>query len=283
RLSDEARNDPAAIKQIPVETLSGPIVPLGLLADVQEAKGPNIINRENVQRRIVIQANVAGQDLVSTVEKLQAEIKNKVQLPQGYFITYGGQFESQASASKLIAGLSLFSIAGMFMVLFTYFKSANLALQIMASIPLAFIGAVAGVWLTGGVFSIATMVGFVTLTGIAARNGIMMVAHYLHLMQYEGEKFDLHMIYRGTQERLIPVLMTASTASLALIPLILSADQPGRELLHPVAVVIFSGLFSSTLLDLAVRPLVFWKFGRKPVEKLLPQAFQASQQGENNV
>lgn len=274
RLTDEARNDPDAIKQIPVETINGPVVPLGLLADVQEAKGPNIINRENVQRRIVIQANVAGADLVSTVQKVQAEIKNKVRLPQGYFVTYGGQFESQASASKLIAGLSLFSIAGMFLVLFSHFKSANLALQIMVSIPLAFIGAVAGVWMTGGVFSIATMVGFVTLTGIAARNGIMMVAHYLHLMEHEGEKFDLQMIYRGTQERLIPVLMTASTASLALIPLILSADQPGRELLHPVAVVIFSGLFSSTLLDLTVRPLVFWKFGRKPVSKLLPQAFQ---------
>ena len=158
------------------------------------------------------------------------------------------------------------------MVLFVHFKSGNLALQVMASIPLAFIGAVIGVFLSGGVFSIATMVGFVTLTGIAARNGIMMIAHYLHLMEHEGEKFDLKMVYRGTSERIIPVLMTALTASLALIPLVIAADEPGRELLHPVAVVIFCGLFSSTLLDLTVRPLIFWTFGRKPVEKLLPSA-----------
>lgn len=272
RMEDEARNSPEAIRQIPVETLSGVPVPLGLVADVEEAKGPNIINRENVQRRIVIQANVSGADLVGTVAKLQQAIADKVDLPQGYFIAYGGQFESQASASRLIAILSLFSLAGMLLVLFSHFKSINLALQVMLSIPLAFIGAVLGVWLSGGVFSIATLVGFVTLTGIAARNGIMMIAHYLHLMELEGERFTREMIYRGTRERLIPVLMTASTASLALIPLILAADEPGREILHPVAVVIFSGLFSSTLLDIAVRPLIFWRYGRSAVAGRIPHA-----------
>ncbi|HBR67954.1 MAG TPA: CusA/CzcA family heavy metal efflux RND transporter, partial [Rhodospirillaceae bacterium] len=221
---------------------------------------------------VVIQANVSDRDLVGVVQKVQSAIDSKVKLPQGYYVTYGGQFESQASASRLIMLLSLFSLAGMFMVLYVHFKSANLALQVMTSIPLAFIGAVIGVWLSGGVFSIATMVGFVTLTGIAARNGIMMIAHYIHLMEHEGEKFDLAMVYRGTSERIIPVLMTALTASLALIPLVIAADEPGRELLHPVAVVIFCGLFSSTLLDLTVRPLVFWKFGKKPIATLLPQA-----------
>ena len=272
RLSDAARNDVEAIKQIPVDTKDGNVVPLQAIATVQDAKGPNIINRENAQRRIVIQANVSDRDLVGVVQKVQAAIDSKVHLPQGYYVTYGGQFESQASASRLIALLSLFSLAGMFMVLYVHFKSANLALQVMTSIPLAFIGAVIGVWLSGGVFSIATMVGFVTLTGIAARNGIMMIAHYIHLMEHEGEKFDLAMVYRGTSERIIPVLMTALTASLALIPLVIAADEPGRELLHPVAVVIFCGLFSSTLLDLTVRPLVFWKFGKKPISTLLPQA-----------
>lgn len=272
RLEDAARNDPDAIADIPVDTAAGGIVPLGLLARIDEAKGPNIITRENVQRRIVIQANVAGADLVGTVEKIRKAVASDVHLPQGYAVTYGGQFESQASAARMIVWLSLFSLAGMLLVLFSYFKSINLALQVMVSIPLAFIGAVAGLWLTGGVFSIATMVGFVTLTGIAARNGIMMLAHYLHLMEHEGERFDLAMIYRGTQERVIPVLMTASTASLALVPLILSAGQPGREILHPVAVVIFSGLFSSTLLDLVLRPLLFWWFGRTPVARRLPHA-----------
>lgn len=272
RLSDASRSDIDAIKQIPVDTKDGNVVPLQAIATVQDAKGPNIINRENAQRRIVIQANVSDRDLVGVVKKVQAVIDSKVHLPQGYYLTYGGQFESQASASRLIAILSIFSLAGMFMVLFVHFKSANLALQVMVSIPLAFIGAVIGVWLSGGVFSIATMVGFVTLTGIAARNGIMMIAHYLHLMEHEGERFDLKMIYRGTSERIIPVLMTALTASLALIPLVIAADEPGREILHPVAVVIFCGLFSSTLLDLTVRPLVFWKFGKKPVANLLPAA-----------
>ena len=272
RLTDESRQDIEAIKQIPVDTKNGNVVPLQAIASVEQAQGPNIINRENAQRRIVIQANVSERDLVGVVQNVQAAINKKVQLPQGYFVTYGGQFESQASASRMIAALSLFSLAGVFLVLFAHFKSANLALQVMISIPLAFVGAVIGVWLSGGVFSIATMVGFVTLTGIAARNGIMMIAHYMHLMEHEGEKFDLKMIYRGTSERIIPVLMTALTASLALVPLIIAADEPGRELLHPVAVVIFCGLFSSTLLDLTVRPLIFWAFGKKPVEKLLPTA-----------
>ena len=272
RLTDESRQDIEAIKQIPVDTKNGNVVPLQAIASVEQAQGPNIINRENAQRRIVIQANVSERDLVGVVQNVQAAINKKVQLPQGYFVTYGGQFESQASASRMIAALSLFSLAGVFLVLFAHFKSANLALQVMISIPLAFVGAVTGVWLSGGVFSIATMVGFVTLTGIAARNGIMMIAHYMHLMKHEGEKFDLKMIYRGTSERIIPVLMTALTASLALVPLIIAADEPGRELLHPVAVVIFCGLFSSTLLDLTVRPLIFWAFGKKPVEKLLPTA-----------
>ncbi len=272
RLTDEARNSPEAIAAIPMDTTAGGLVPLGLLASIEEARGPNIIMREGVQRRIVVQANVSGRDLVAVVKEVQRTAAGELSLPAGYYLTYGGQFESQASASRLIAFLSLFSVAGMFLVLYAHFRSAMFAAQIMLNIPLAFIGSVAGVWLTGGVFSIATLVGFITLTGIAARNGIMMISHYLHLMQHEGEKFDLQMIVRGTQERLVPVLMTALTAGLALVPLVLAAGQPGREILHPVAVVILSGIFSSTLLDLAVTPLVFWKFARRSVARLVPAA-----------
>lgn len=272
RLKDAARNDPEAIRRIPIDTVGGQVIPLDVLADVEEAKGPNIINRENVRRRIVIQANVSGRDLVSAVAEIQKKLGQDVKLPEGYFVTYGGQFESQASASRLIAILSLFSLAGMFIVLYAHFRSVMFAAQIMLNIPMAFIGSVIGVWLMGGTMSIATMVGFITLTGIAARNGIMMISHYLHLMEHEGEKFDLKMIVRGTQERLVPVLMTALTASLALVPLVIAAGQPGREILHPVAVVIFSGIFSSTLLDFIVTPLVFWRFGRKSVARLLPKA-----------
>lgn len=276
RLKDEARNDPDAIRGIPIDTVDGQVLPLDVLADVEEAKGPNIINRENVRRRIVIQANVSGRDLVSAVAEIQRKLGQDVKLPEGYFVTYGGQFESQASASRLIAVLSLFSLAGMFIVLYAHFRSVMFAMQIMLNIPMAFIGSVIGVWLMGGTMSIATMVGFITLTGIAARNGIMMISHYLHLMEHEGEKFDLKMIVRGTQERLVPVLMTALTAALALVPLVIAAGQPGREILHPVAVVIFSGIFSSTLLDFIVTPLVFWRFGRKSVARILPQAVSSA-------
>jgi len=272
RLKDEARNDPEAIRRIPIDTVNGRVLPLDVLADVEEAKGPNIINRENVRRRIVIQANVSGRDLVSAVAEIQKQIAKDVTLPEGYFVTYGGQFESQASASRLIAVLSIFSFTSMFIVLYAHFRSVMFAAQIMLNIPMAFIGSVLGVWLMGGTMSIATMVGFITLTGIAARNGIMMISHYLHLMEHEGEKFDLKMIVRGTQERLVPVLMTALTAALALIPLVIAAGQPGREILHPVAVVIFSGIFSSTLLDFIVTPLIFWRFGRKSIARILPQA-----------
>ncbi len=274
RLTDQARNDMQAIKEIPVDTQSGVVVPLSQLAKVEEAKGPNQINRENVQRRIYVAANVSGRDLVSTVEDLQRALAEKVELPPGYYITYGGQFESQASASRLIAILSIFSFVAMFVVLYAHFKSAMFAAQIMLNLPMAAIGSVAGVWLMGGTMSIATMVGFITLAGIAARNGIMMISHYLHLMREEGEKFTQHMIVRGTQERLVPVLMTALTAGLALVPLILGADEPGREILHPVAVVIFSGIFTSTLLDFIVTPLVFWRFGRRSVARLVPQAVE---------
>ena len=268
RFTDSARSDIEAIRTIPIDTPNGQI-PLSLIADIEEAKGPNQIVRENVSRRIVVQANVQGRDLVTTVQEVQAKVATELKLPPGYFVTYGGQFESQASASKAIAILSLFSFSGMFLVLYIHFKSINLAVQVMVAIPLAFMGAVIGVWLTGGVFSIATLVGFITLTGIAARNGIMLLAHYLHLMRHEGEGFTPAMLIRGTQERLVPVLMTALTASLALIPLMLGGDQPGKEILHPVAVVIFSGLVSSTLLNLLITPVIFWKFSKNTVSRLL--------------
>lgn len=278
RLPDSARSDLETLRQIPLDTVNGRLIPLGLVAEIEEAKGPNMINRENGQRRIYVSANVAGRDLVSAVEEARRKIEASVQLPTGYFVSYGGQFQSQAQASRLILFLSVLSFAAMFLVLYLQFQSLSFALQVMMNIPLAFIGSVAGVaLLSHGTFSIASMVGFIALTGIAARNGIMMISHYLHLMRHEGERFTQAMIIRGTQERIIPVLMTALTAALALVPLLMGAGQPGREILHPVAVVIFCGLFSSTLLDLIVRPLVFWKFSRASLEQQLPEALSSAQ------
>lgn len=269
RYADAYRSKPDALNLALIDAPTGVKIPLSAIAEIIDDKGPNIINRENVQRRIVIQANVSGRDLGTVVTEIQAGVAKNVKLPQGYFITYGGQFESQQEATRLIGILSLFSLAAMFLVLYAHFKSARVVIQILLNIPLALIGSVIAVYLTGGVMSVATLVGFITLTGIASRNGIMMISHYIHLVEFEGEHFDKQMIIRGSLERLVPVLMTALVAGLALIPLVLAKGEPGKEILYPVATVIIGGLMSSTLLDMAVTPAVFWKFGRPAVEKFL--------------
>ncbi|MDQ3019040.1 MAG: efflux RND transporter permease subunit [Bacteroidota bacterium] len=283
RFDDKYRDDIDKIKFSLIDTPTGAKIPLSTVADVLIDKGPNIINRENVKRRIVIQANVSGRDLGSVVEEIQQKINSDVKLPTGYFITYGGQFEAQQSASKLILILSIFSFAAIFLVLYMHFKSARIVIQILLNIPLALIGSVIAIYLTGGVMSIASMVGFITLTGIASRNGIMMISHYLHLIKEEGETFSKEMIIRGSLERLVPVLMTASVAGLGLIPLMLSAGEPGKEILFPVAVVIFGGLMSSTLLDIVVTPAVFYKFGKKAVDKYLEESKGQDITGEDPV
>ena len=267
RFDDSARADPAAIGNALVDTPVGK-VPLRVLADVGEASGPNQIVRENAQRRIVVSANVAGRDLGAVVRDIQAAVGEHVDL-SGYFVQYGGQFESQQAATRLIALLSLIAFALIFVVLYSHFKDWRLVLQILLNIPLALVGAVAAVLLTDRIFSVATLVGFITLCGIASRNTIMMISHYVHLVKEEGEKLDIHMVVRGSLERLVPVLMTAFTAGLALVPLVLAAGQPGKEILHPVAVVILGGLASATLLDLVVTPAVFYKFGRPALQSLL--------------
>ena len=247
-------------------------MPLSLFANVIESKGPNIINRENVQRRIVVQANVSGRDLGSVVTEIQSEIAAKVHLPKGFFISFEGQFQSQQEATKLIGLLSIATLATMFIVLYSHFRSSMIVSQILLNIPLAFIGGLILTYILVGKVSIATLVGLITLAGIASRNTIMMISHYLHLMEHEGEKFNKEMIIKGSLERLVPVTMTALTAGLALIPLVLSAGEPGKEILYPVAVVILGGLLSSTLLDMAVTPVVFFKFGRAAAEAYLKRA-----------
>ena len=266
RVNDSVRSSMDQIRNTPIATESGSLIPLHQIASVTLENSINTINHENTQRRIVVSANVQGRDLGTTVSDMRNAVKSNLELPEGYYIEWGGQFESQQSASRLITILSLFSFAGIFLVLYSHFKSWQITLQIMLNIPLALIGSVIAVMLTGGVFSIATLVGFITLTGIASRNGIMMISHYIHLMEYEGEKFNDHMIIRGSQERLVPVLMTALVAALALIPLTLDPSAPGKEILYPVATVILGGLISSTMLDIIVTPVVFKRFGKKALE-----------------
>lgn len=268
RFDDKSRANLDLIKQTTLKIMpDGRKVTLEKVADVYESKGPNQINRENAQRRIVVSANSSGRDLDSLVQEIQTRIQKDVQIPDGYFLQFGGQFESQKSASRLILLLGLLSLIGIFVVLYAHFKSSFIAVQIMLNIPMALIGSLVAIYFSDRVFSIATMVAFVTLCGIASRNGIMMISHYLHLMKYEGEKFTKEMVIRGSLERLVPVLMTALTAVLGLLPLVLAEGDPGKEILHPVAVVIVGGLISSTLLDMFVTPTVFYRFGKKSAEK----------------
>lgn len=259
RLAGTWRAQSDDFHQILVDTPAGP-VPLGLLAQVVETQGPNVVNRDDMRRRIVVLANAQGRDIGSVVAEIQARLVGMA-LPPGAYIAYEGQFQSQQQASRLISLLAGLSLAGIFMVLYLHFRSGVLAAIVMANVPMALVGAVAALWLSDRTLSVASMVGFVTLTGIAARNGIMKLSHYRHLMRHEGMAFGPDMVVRGSLERLSPVLMTALVAALALMPLVLAGGDPGKEILHPVAVVIFGGLLSSTLLDTIVTPVLFLLFG----------------------
>jgi HME family heavy-metal exporter len=244
-------------------------VPLRLLGDVEEADGPNQIQRENGQRRIAVTANSDGRrDMASIVADIRSVV-SEASLPQGYTTRLEGTFQAQEEAARLIALLSLLSLGLIFIVLYSRYQSTVLAFIIMANIPLALIGSVVALYIAGQPLSVASMIGFITLAGISARNGILKVSHYINLVLHEGERFDRDLVVRGSLERLTPVLMTALSAGLALIPLLFGAGEAGREILHPVAVTIFGGLLSSTVLDTLLTPLLFLAFGRRPLERLV--------------
>ena len=263
RFPPELRATPEAIAGVMFDTPTGQKVPLSQIARVTIDQGANTISRENVQRKIVVQANVAGRDLGSTVADMRDAVGERVSLPQGYFIEYGGQFEAQEESSRTLAALSVLAIAAIFLILFMEFGSARTSLLVMANLPLAVVGGVMAVFLTGGVVSVASLVGFVTLFGIATRNGILLVAHYRQLLA-EGVSFR-EAVVRGSLERLSPILMTALTAGLALIPLAVGGGEPGNELQTPMAIVILGGLLSATALNMVVLPSLYWLFGERTV------------------
>ena len=269
RLPETARGI-EGLRNMMIDTPAGR-VPLSQVATVEESDGPNQVSRDDGRRRIVISANAQGRALSDVVADIRRETA-AMTLPVGYFITLGGQFQAQEEASRLIGLLSLGSIALIFMILYSRYKSAVLATIIMANIPLALVGAVVGLWLSGQPLSIAALVGFITLAGIAIRNGILKVSHYINLCAFEKENFGDVMLVRGSLERLTPVLMTALVAALALAPLLFEAEMPGTEILHPVAVVIFSGLITSTLLDSFLTPVMVKLFGQKPIERLVAES-----------
>jgi Cu/Ag efflux pump CusA len=271
RFDEASRNSLDALQNVTIDTPQGTQIPISAVAVVESLPGPNQILREDTKRRIVVGANVAGRDLGSVVGDIQSRVGTQIQLPTGYFLEYGGQFQASQEATRTLSLLSVFSLVAIFFLLIKALGDWRVALQVMINIPLALIGAVWALHFSGGVFSIATMVGFISLVGITSRNGIMMISHYLHLMKEEGEEFTEKMIVRGSLERLVPVLMTALTAGLSLIPFILAADAPGKEILHPLAVVVLGGILTSTLLDQLVTPAVFYKFGRLSAERVIAE------------
>jgi HME family heavy-metal exporter len=265
RLPDDKRS-PQDLARTLIDTPAGR-VPVSSIASVEESDGPNQIGRENGRRRIIVYANTDGGDMGRVLADIRRIIDGTA-LPSGNFISLEGQFQAQEQATRQIAGLSLVSLAMIFLVLYSRYQSVVLAGIIMANIPLALIGSVAAMWIAGVQLSVASMVGFITLAGIATRNGILKISHYINLCRFEGESFGQALIVRGSLERLTPVLMTALVAAFALTPLLLAADAPGKEILHPVAVVIFGGLVSSTLLDTLLTPVLFWLFGEKATQRL---------------
>ncbi|MDZ7602769.1 MAG: efflux RND transporter permease subunit [Hoeflea sp.] len=270
RLSDKNRTT-QTLGDLLIETPAG-WIPVRQMAEVRETDGPNQILRENGSRRVVVLGNTDGNvDMVAVVEQIRAQIAT-ADLPEGYTATLEGTFQAQEEASRTIALLSLVSLAMVFAILFSRYKSAVCALIIMGSVPLALIGSVAALWIAGQPLSVASMIGFITLTGIAARNGILKISHYINLALHEGLPFGRDLIIRGSLERLTPVLMTALSAGVALIPLMIGADAPGKEILSPVAITIFGGLISSTLLDTFLTPVLFLRYGRASVERLVEAA-----------
>lgn len=264
RLDEPFREDLKALRRLSIELPDGGITPLSSVAKIYESGGPNAVKREQVRRRIVLQCNVTGRGLVDVVRDIQAKLKPiQEDLDDGYFIEYGGLFETQQEAAKRITILFVLMLFGVFLVLYSMFRSAIFALQVMAALPMAFIGSVFALIMAGETLTVAAMVGFISLGGIASRNGILLLNHYIHLVKHEGESWTPEMIVRAGQERLAPVLMTALTSGIGLIPLVLTAGEAGKEILYPIAIVHIGGLTSCTILEFLVRPALFRTFGMK--------------------
>ena len=263
RYAPEFRGDLEAIRNSLIDTPTGAKITLDMVADIIMDRGPNYIQRENVQRKIVVQANVAGRDLRSVVDEIETQIDRNVPFPKGYYVEFGGQFESEREATRTVALLSLLSITAILVILYMTFANFRQAILVMANLPLALIGGIVTISFTDGIITIASLVGFITLFGIAVRNGILMVSHFNYLMDREGKPL-LEAVVQGSMERLSPVLMTAMTTGLALLPLALAGDQPGSEIQSPMSIVILGGLLTATFLNLIVIPVLFVKWGVKP-------------------
>jgi CzcA family heavy metal efflux pump len=267
RLPEAWRDSPQRLANLTITTLSGQAIPLHYVADLRHATGPNTILRENTQRRFVVSINPSGSNLNALVEELQRRVAEEIQLPTGYNISFEGEYQAQQQARKTIAAASIVVALIIALLLHMYFRSFTFVLLVFSIVPISLTGGVLYTAITLNNISIATLVGFVAVSGISARNNIMLLSHYLHLMRKEGEGFTREMVERGTEERLMPILMTATSAALALVPLLLAVDAPGKEILNPVAIVIVGGLLSSTVMGLVVTPALFYAFAGKAARK----------------
>lgn len=263
RLPVEWRESSERLASMTVTTRSGQRIPLSYVADLRHATGPNTILRENTLRRFVVSINPTGSNLNALVEELQRRVAEEVSLPPGYTISFEGEYEAQAQAKQTIIAASIIVALIIIVLLQMYFRSFTFVLMVLSIVPISLVGGVFYTSVTLNNISIATLVGFIAVSGIAARNNIMLLSHYLHLIRQEGESFSRAMIERGTEERLLPILMTAVSAALALVPLLLAANEPGKEILNPVAIVIVGGLITSTVVGLVLTPALFHAFGRK--------------------
>jgi CzcA family heavy metal efflux pump len=277
RLPAQWRESPDRLSSLYIDTQSGQRVPLSSVAEIRQAKGPNTILRENTLRRFVVSINPTISDLNQAVETLQSTVATQLELPKDYTISFEGEYQAQQAARRTIMIMCALILLLIVFLLYSYFKTFSFVLVVLTIIPISLVGGIFYTSLTLNNISIATLVGFIAVTGIAARNNIMLLSHYLHLMRHESEAFSREMVIRGTQERLVPILMTAISAGLALVPLLLAADEPGKEILNPVAIVIVGGLISSTLLGLAVTPAIFYAFCQRPAEKSIRLKSAASE------
>jgi Cu/Ag efflux pump CusA len=251
----------ALLGATPIDVRGERFAELASVAHLDATTGPNLINRENAERRLVVTANVTGRDLRGAAEEVQARLAEQLTLPAGHYVQLGGEFESEAAASRTIAVLSVVALLGMAVLLVMAFGAWRDAALVMVNLPLALMGGAVAVAASGGVLSVASLVGFITLFGIASRNGIMLITHYRHLLATEALTIE-EAVVRGSVDRLIPILMTALTAALALIPIVLATGEPGNEIQAPMAVVILGGLTSSTLLNVLVIPSLFARYAR---------------------
>ena len=272
RLDDTELEEISQLRQLLIQAPNGLTIPLSAVADIQEVEGRNSISHDNGQRRLVISSGILDGDSVTIIEELKKRVETEIELPQGYFLSYEGTYKSQKESSRNLLLFTFLAFIGIILVLYYKFRSVSFVTQVLANIPVTYFGAMIAVLLTGNVISLASLVGLISILGLAARNGILLIEYWLALAVEGGMPFGEELIVKGSLNRLVPMLMTSLTSMLALIPLLMTPDAPGKELLYPLAVTTFGGLLVSTIVEIVIRPGMFKMFGEKPTKLAVERA-----------